>query len=303
MLETSELPGKTLKNNSGYIDSHALDELWFHTGTACNLACPFCLEGSKPGDNRLQRMNLADVTPYIDEAVNLGVKQFSFTGGEPFIIKDFIKILDYASRQKPCLVLTNGTEPLIKRIDALTPLIGNKNSIRFRISLDYSDIKKHDLGRGAGSFEKALQGIRLLNDKGFKVSIARQMETNEIKESVDSHYREILKNNNLPFDLPIVAFPDFLNPGSIANVPVITEQCLVDYHTDSSRKEFMCAYSRMLIKKNDEIRVYACTLVDDDSRYDMGGSLTKSIDKRVFLHHHRCYSCFAFGASCSEAKS
>ena len=33
----------------GYIQPHALRELWFHTGTACNLSCPFCLEGSKPG--------------------------------------------------------------------------------------------------------------------------------------------------------------------------------------------------------------------------------------------------------------
>ena len=37
----------------GYVQPHALTELWFHTGTACNLECPFCLEGSKPGDNRL----------------------------------------------------------------------------------------------------------------------------------------------------------------------------------------------------------------------------------------------------------
>lgn len=33
----------------GYIDAHELRELWFHTGTACNLACPFCLEGQNPG--------------------------------------------------------------------------------------------------------------------------------------------------------------------------------------------------------------------------------------------------------------
>ena len=27
----------------GYIQPHTLKELWFHTGTACNLSCPFCL--------------------------------------------------------------------------------------------------------------------------------------------------------------------------------------------------------------------------------------------------------------------
>ena len=38
----------------GYIQPQLLHELWFHTGTSCNLRCPFCLEGSKPGDNRLE---------------------------------------------------------------------------------------------------------------------------------------------------------------------------------------------------------------------------------------------------------
>ena len=300
MTETIELPKKILKNNPGYIDTHTLDELWFHTGTACNLACPFCLEGSKPGDNRLQRMRLEDVMPYVDEAVSLGVKQFSFTGGEPFIVKDFIKILDYASRQKPCLVLTNGTEPLIRRMDTLAPLAKNTNPIQFRISLDYPDANRHDISRGAGSFHKALHGIHLLIKNGFTISIARQMEKEEDKESVEQQYRTILKNNNLPTDIPIVAFPELLKPGSTANAPIITEQCLIDYHTNESRKNFMCAYSRMLIKINNKVRVYSCTLVDDDPHYDMGDSLAESITKRVLLNHHRCYSCFAFGTSCSE---
>src|SRR5215510_590504 len=94
----------------GYIAPHSLSELWFHTGTACNLKCPFCLEGSRPGDTRLQRVVFNDVKPFIDEAVEIGVRRFSFTGGEPFIIKDLLRILDYALGYAPCLVLTNGVD-------------------------------------------------------------------------------------------------------------------------------------------------------------------------------------------------
>lgn len=300
-METLELSKTPIKTETGYIDSHALEELWFHTGTACNLACPFCLEGSKPGDNRLQRINLSDAIPFIDEAVTLGVKQFSFTGGEPFIVKDFINILDYASRQKPCLVLTNGTEPLIRRIDTLAPLVENPNPIQFRISLDYPDSKRHDLGRGAGNFHKSLHGMRLLDEKGFTISIARQMDQSEDREKIEHQYRNLLKNNKLPADIPIIAFPDFHIPGSITYVPAITEQCMIDFHTEISRKKFMCAYSRMLIKQNNKMRVYACTLVDDDPYFDLGGSLPETMLKRILLKHHRCYSCFATGSSCSES--
>jgi hypothetical protein len=56
----------------------------------------------------------------------------------------------------------------------------------------------------------------------------------------------------------------------------------------------------MVVKKDGRMRVYACTLVDDDPAYDLGGTLAESIRKRVMLHHHRCYSCFKYGSSCSE---
>jgi len=299
------IPLQANVNNIGYIDAHGLEELWFHTGTACNLACPFCLEGSKPGDNRLQRITVEDAVPFIDEAVTLGVKQFSFTGGEPFIVKDFINILDYASRQRPCLVLTNGTEPVIKRIQAISTLANNPFPIHFRVSLDYPDMKQHDAGRGPASFHKAIHGMRLLHKSGFSLSVARQMSKDEDKARVEQSYRRLFLSNGLPADLPLVAFPDFLIPRSTADVPQITEQCMIDYQNKESRKTFMCAYSRMIVKQKQDgkMRVYACTLVDDDPFYDLGGSLADSIRKRVYLKHHRCYSCFAFGASCSERAS
>jgi len=97
----------------GYIQPKTLNELWFHTGTICNLRCPFCLEGSKPGDDRLNKVLLDDVKPFVDEALTLSAERFSFTGGEPFVIKDMFKILNYALDYRPCLILTNATNPLL----------------------------------------------------------------------------------------------------------------------------------------------------------------------------------------------
>jgi len=286
----------------GYIEAHALDELWFHTGTACNLACPFCLEGSKPGDGRLDRIVLEDAKPFIDEAIKLGVKQFSFTGGEPFIVRDFVNILRYASALRPCLVLTNGTDPVIKRIHQIETLRNQPNPISFRISVDYPDRDQHDAGRGKGSYELAWRGMRMLLDAGFNVSLARQMDPGEDSAIVDTAFEIELKRRRLPADTTIVSFPDFLVPGSDPTVPYVTKNCMTTFQTESSRREFMCAFSRMVIKLRGRMRVYACTLVDDDPGYDLGGSLGESMEKRVMLHHHRCYSCFAHGSSCSEIR-
>ena len=284
----------------GYIQPGALRELWFHTGTACNLACPFCLEGSKPGDNRLQRMTLADVKPWIDEAAALGVRQFSFTGGEPFIVKDMVGILRYASNLNPCLVLTNGTDPVIKRLCEIESLAAQPHPVAFRISIDYADRDRHDAGRGRGSYEKSWWSLAALQTRGFGISVARQSEPDEDSRAVDEQFRSLFKERGLAPDTRIVSFPDFLPPGSDPGVQRITERCMTTYHTEESRRSFMCYFSKMVVKKNGRLRVYACTLVDDDEFYDLGGTLEESLEKRILLRHHRCFSCFTFGASCSE---
>ena len=126
-------------NSRGYNQPKALQELWFHTGTTCNLRCSFCLEGSKPGDNRLNAITLKDAKPFIQEALALGTEQFSFTGGEPFVISEMVSILDYALDYAPCLVLTNATEPLLNKFHQVALLADKPFPLSFRVSLDYPD--------------------------------------------------------------------------------------------------------------------------------------------------------------------
>ncbi|MDP3004641.1 radical SAM protein [Methylotenera sp.] len=284
----------------GFIQPHALDELWFHTGTACNLACPFCLEGSKPGDNRLQLLRFEDAKPFIDEALTLGVKQFSFTGGEPFVAKDMVKILDYALQYRPCMVLTNATDPLIKRLKQLKPLLRHANKLHFRVSLDHFDASKHDVGRGAGMFALALQGLRALHDMGFSVSVANQMLAECTPVETEQKFSEVFKFAGLPADLHRVEFPDFHPPGLDVATPQVSANCMVSYQTEDSRRAYMCAFSKMVIKDRGKMRVYACTLVDDDPDYALAETLAESMQVPVSMKHHRCYSCFKYGASCSE---
>jgi len=284
----------------GFIHTHALEEAWFHTGTACNLACPFCLEGSKPGDNRLQLMRFSDIKPFIDEAFKLGAKQFSFTGGEPFVNKDIVPILDYALQFRPCLVLTNATQPLIQRIKQLEPLSQQPHSLHFRVSLDHFEAARHDQGRGKGMFSQALDGMRELYRAGFPLSIASQSIPNKSQDEIDQGFVEALRNAGLPTDLPRIEFPEFYPPAAQIDHPQISAQCMTDYHNEASRRQFMCAFSRMVVKIAGNMRVYACTLVDDDPDYALAETLSESLRVPVSMKHHRCYSCFRLGASCSE---
>jgi len=284
----------------GYIDPDGLKELWFHTGTICNLACPFCFEGSKPGDNRIQQLTFEEARPFLDEALALGVEQFSFTGGEPFATKDFIRILGYALERRPCLVLTNGTKPAERRMDEVLALREKPHPLRFRISLDCPDPDRHDLNRGEGSFRQALATAARLHGHGFQVAIARQSEAGEDADSVNRAYLPHFTEVGLPPDTRVHSFPEFHRPGAHPEVPEITESCMTTYHDGDSRAGFMCSYTKFVLRKNGRARVYACTLVDDDPTYDLGGSLKEAMQYRIMLRHHRCYSCFAHGACCSD---
>lgn len=284
----------------GYVQPKSLRELWFHTGTACNLACPFCLEGSKPGDKRLGFLTLDEVRPLVSEAITLGTERFSFTGGEPFVNPEMVRILDHALDLRPCLVLTNATAPLKKRLPEILPLKSKPHPLNLRVSLDYPDPARHDAGRGEGNFERSLETMALLHRAGFRVSVARQMSEGEDGKAVNAAYGPHLERAGLPKDLHFTVFPDFLRPGSLPKVPHVTEKCMTAYQTEETRDAFMCGFSKMVVKKDGKVRVYACTLVDDDPDYDLGGTLMEAMPVRVMLKHHRCYSCFAFGASCSE---
>jgi sulfatase maturation enzyme AslB (radical SAM superfamily) len=253
-----------------------------------------------PGNNRIAMIPFDEAKPFIDEALELGVEQFSFTGGEPFVNPDMVRILAYALDHRPCMVLTNGTEPTMNRWGEILRLKDKSNPLSFRVSIDFPDPVKHDAGRGRGNFRKSLRCIRMMHEAGFAVSVARLSDPDEDRATVEAAYRTHFCEAGVPEDIRFVAFPDFLPPGSHADVPHITEGCMTKYLTAEQRSSFMCNFSKMIVKTNDSIGVYACTLVDDDKDYSLGSTLREAMDVRVMMRHHRCYSCFAYGASCSE---
>ncbi len=284
----------------GYIQPQSLSELWFHTGTNCNLKCPFCFEGSSPGNYRLESPTLNDLKPFMAEAIKLGTKQFSFTGGEPFLNPEIIDFLDYALDLNSCLVLTNATKPLLNKLSELNKLRTKKHSLTFRVSIDFPNAKAHDQNRGEGNFELSLKLIGELHRLGFKVTVARHFESDEDTEAVNAAFLSIFKKVGLPEQTHIVSFTDLALPNTHPEVPQITENCMTSYKTQEEREQFMCNYSKMVVKKDGRMSVCSCTLVDDDEEYYLADNLKEAIRYRIMLRHHRCYSCFSCGTSCSE---
>ena len=146
-----------------------LDTLWFQvSGTVCNLACRHCFISCSPTNHAHAMMDLAAVQAYLAQAESLGVREYYFTGGEPFLNPEIIGILRAALLQGPCSVLTNGTLITAKRSQDLKALgDGSPYSLEIRLSLDGLNREDNDAVRGEGSFDRILEAIRHLAEAGI----------------------------------------------------------------------------------------------------------------------------------------
>jgi SAM-dependent methyltransferase len=103
--------------------------------------------------------------------------------------------------------------------------------------------------------------------------------------------------------MEIVSFVDLKRPGAAVKVPEITKAQLYSTKTEEEIENLMCSYSKMVLKKDGKVSVYACTLVDDDEQYDLGTTLKEAMQEKIALKHHRCFTCYSNGVSCSELSS
>jgi MoaA/NifB/PqqE/SkfB family radical SAM enzyme len=144
-------------------------KLWIYTNYDCNLRCSYCVAKSSPNAPR-RAIGLANVRRLVDEAVDLGFTDIFFTGGEPFILNDIYEMLAYASARVKTTVLTNAMILRGTRLEKLVA-IANDNLV-VQVSLDGGQPEHHDAYRGAGAWAKTVEGIKLLQARGFRVRLA-----------------------------------------------------------------------------------------------------------------------------------
>ncbi len=259
-------------------------ELWIHTGTACNLSCPFCHEASSPGDTRLVAPSLLQAQVIIKEALENGVQRFAFTGGEPLIHREILAILKFALQHRPCLVLTNGTAPFIRRPQGLIELAQLPQALSFRVSIDWPDEALHDAARGYRNFRKAIEGLKLLHAAGFAVGVTRMSRPDEDPAAVTARFQKLFRKSGLPEDLSIVALPELLPFAAHAPPPATAAPAT------PQDKGLICSTGRMALWRPNGLRVAPCPLVNDDESMETPG-LTAALGSHPGLKHRRCQIC------------
>jgi hypothetical protein len=272
-----------------------LDTLWINTGTLCNLACASCYIESSPTNDALVYPALAEILPFLKEAAALGTREIGFTGGEPFMNREAVAMIAAALEHGvEVLVLTNAMRPMRRFEAALEAL--PRERLTFRVSLDHHRAAVHEAERGAGTWAKALDGLRWLESKSFRTAIAGRQLPGESLDQARAGYAALSAREGLAAVGGLVVFPAM---DATADVPEITEACWDILHVAPA--SMMCASSRMIVKTRGDERphVVACTLLPYDLQFALGPTLGGASLEVSLNHPHCARFCVLGGASCS----
>ena len=284
-----------------FIEAKKIKTLWFNTGTLCNIECKNCYIESSPKNDRLVYITFEEVKLFIDEAIDkkLGTKEIGFTGGEPFMNKDVLKMIEYSlSKNFKVLVLSNAMKPMLNRKEDLLKI--NHQDLTIRVSIDHYQKEKHEEIRGKNTFNVMMEGLKWLNQNNFNYALATRLLWGEQEDQLRDNFNLFIDKYNLKLDAKskeqLVTFAEM---DEKVDTPEITTACwkLLGKNPD----DIMCSSSRMVVKKKTSPKpsVIACTLLPYDDEFDLGQNLTNSL-KKIYLNHKHCSKFCVLGeSSCS----
>ena len=275
-----------------------LDSLWVQVaGTLCNLTCTHCFVSCGPGEDRHALMTREEVRARVAEALPLGVKEFYFTGGEPFLHPGMTGILADTLAHGPCTVLTNGTLFTARLVEGLARLAeDSRYSLEIRVSLDGHRAGDHDAFRGAGSFDRAIAGLADLDARGLLPIVTVTQNSDEDPAGFRERYRAMLRAAGLT--RPRLKVLPMFQLGREAGrtrgyLPIETLADLPEVAFDPNRLQ--CSACRAVTSQG----VFVCPLLVDEPVGRMGARLDETLGP-FMLSHGACHTCYVTGMTCAN---
>jgi MoaA/NifB/PqqE/SkfB family radical SAM enzyme len=276
-----------------------LDDLWFQvSGTVCNLECRHCFISCSPHNHSFDFLDRETVRRALEESKQLGVKEYYFTGGEPFLNREMVDILELTLQYGPATVLTNGTvfkEEWLRRLSQAES--ASLYSLEFRVSLDGFTAEDNDPVRGEGTFPRILRGIRQLVSHGFLpiITITRVREEQDEAELVEGFVRLLREQG---YERPRLKILPMLRIGAEV-------QRHRGYHDEERVKpemmegfdqgQLLCNRSRIVTDRG----VYVCPILIEAPDARLGETLPDALGPYP-LRHHACYTCYRCGTLCAN---
>lgn len=276
-----------------------LDHLWFQVaGTRCNLTCHHCFISCSPHNHSFGFLSREQVEQALEESIALGVKEYYFTGGEPFLHPQLTELLCLALEYGPTTVLTNGTVLKPAWLERLREAQeASRYSLEFRVSIDGLSPEMNDPIRGEGTFARAMRGVAQLVEHGFLPIITAARTWPESEDlTVLRGFEAVLRE--IGYNRPRIKLVPTLRLGAEEHrtqgyLPAerVDEQMLEGF----DHGHLICEHSRVVTDRG----VYVCPILIEQPDARLGSTLAES-QVGFRLSHGACYTCYQYGAICSN---
>ncbi len=140
--------------------------LSIETGTSCNLSCLECPSGQDQFSRPTGNMSFANFKTIIDKQKKYLIWLTLYFQGEPFLNKDFFKMIAYANAQKIVTSTSTNGHFLNPENAEQTVKSGLKKII---ISLDGLDQESYEKYRIGGNYDTVISGIKNLQQAREKL--------------------------------------------------------------------------------------------------------------------------------------
>ena len=275
----------------------ALDTLWLQvTGTLCNIACTHCFISCSPKNHQHEMMTVQQVCDALSEARKQGVREYYFTGGEPFMHPDIRTLISMTLAQGPLTILTNGILINDKQAAWLAETFRTAPySLDLRISLDGMTAEENDPIRGKNTFRRITAGIACLARHGINpvitvTEVRPEMGHPQARTAFMQFVRGLgLQKPRLKFLTPFLIGREAERTRGYTSAELLHEG---DLHPGEAEK-LQCNSCRMVTDDG----IYPCPLLINIPSAKMGTHMTDG-SKPIKLAWQPCYTCHIFGVTC-----
>lgn len=140
----------------------------------CNLRCAHCYE-SEDSHPHVPGLSLDDYAQILDQLAGLGVFVVTFSGGEPFLRRDFLDLVALARKKRFAVrIYTSGTLLTPEKADRIRDLKVQE----VHISVYSHDPAVHDAFTGIPkSHQKSVNALKMLHERGIRTLLKANVMT------------------------------------------------------------------------------------------------------------------------------
>lgn len=280
------------------VTCETLKELWLHVIYRCNLQCKHCLFACSPEEDGPGELSFNECRRYVKDALEQGVQAIYLTGGEPTLWSDLREFLSWyygLDQIAPLTILTNGTliDPqLAAYLSSFVP-----QGLVLRVSMECYTPGNHEEFRGAGSFRRALMGIKNLNNCGVRpwVAYVNKSGGGLPPDGADNLERDFTERLGADYGLEIAGLKiiSAYSKGRFAGrvKPHVSPEQYVERIST-----VQCTYGVAVSKGG----IFPCPVLVDVPRARLCNSLVDAVGRPFSIDYEFCSSCFATGTTCGQ---